>query len=97
MFVLALRVEMHFSACRSLKEKRAVIKPVIEGIRVRHHASVAETEFHDQWQRAAIGVAVVSATPGGAEEWMDQIERFVWSRPDIEVTSVRREWTDFES
>jgi uncharacterized protein len=97
MFVLALRVEMHFSACRSLKEKRSVLKPIVDGIRVRHHASVAETGFQDQWQRAAIGVAVVSGTPGGAEEWMDQIERFIWSRPDIEVTSNEREWTEFES
>jgi uncharacterized protein YlxP (DUF503 family) len=72
----------------SLKEKRAVIKPIVEGVRRRYQAAVAEVDHQDKWQRAAIGVAVVSARAGHAREVMDAIERFVWSFPEVEVLGI---------
>jgi uncharacterized protein YlxP (DUF503 family) len=75
-----------------LKEKRAVLKPIVEGLRHRFSLSVAETDFQDKWQRAEIGVAVVSATAGHAQEVVDSVERWVWSRPDIEVSRFETEW-----
>ena len=72
----------------SLKEKRAVIKPIIEGTRRRYQAAVAEVDHQDRWQRAALGIAVVSASAHHAEEVMAAIERFVWSFPEVEVVSV---------
>jgi uncharacterized protein YlxP (DUF503 family) len=77
---------------RSLKEKRAVLKPIVEGMRHRFSLSVAETGFQDKWQRAEIGVAVVSSTAAHAQEVVDTVERWVWSRPDIEVSRFETEW-----
>ena len=88
MHVEAVRFELHLPHVHSLKEKRAVIKPIVEGVRRRYQASVAEVAHQDKWQRAAIGVAVVSASPHHAREVMDAIERFVWSFPEVEVVSV---------
>jgi len=65
-----------------------VIKPIIEGARRRYQVAVAEVDFQDKWQRAAIGVAVVAASAGHAEEVLAAVERFVWSFPEIEVISV---------
>ena len=67
MFLAVVRIELHIPAARSLKEKRAVVKPVIEGIRHRFSLSVAETDYQDKWQRTEIGVAVVSSTPGAGD------------------------------
>ena len=53
-------VELHLPTCHSLKEKRAVIKPILEGCRRRFQVAVAEVGYQDKWQRAALGVAVVS-------------------------------------
>jgi uncharacterized protein len=86
--VAALRFDLHLPACHSLKEKRAVIKPIIEGARRRYQAAAAEVDHQDKWQRAAIGVAVVSASAGHAAEVIDAVERFVWSFPEIEVVAV---------
>jgi len=72
----------------SLKEKRAVIKPILEGVRRRYQAASAEVAYQDKWQRAALGVAVVSASAGHAEEVMAAIERFVWSFPAVEVVGT---------
>ena len=88
MHVEAVRIEMHLPHVHSLKEKRAVVKPIIEGIRRRYQAAVAEVDHQDKWQRAAVGVAVVSASQHHADEVMDAIERFVWSFPEVEVIAV---------
>ena len=88
MHVEAVRIELRLPHVHSLKEKRAVIKPIVEGVRRRYQASVAEVDHQDKWQRVAIGVAVVSASPRHAREVMDAIERFVWSFPEVEVVAV---------
>ncbi len=96
MHVLALSVELRLPGCTSLKQKRSTLRPIVDGIRVRHHLSVAETDHNDQWQRAEIGVAVVSGSVNHAEDLADRVERFVWSRPDVEVTRADRQWMEFD-
>ena len=80
--------ELHLPHTHSLKEKRAVITPILEGARRRHRVAVAEVDHQDKWQRAAVGVAVVSGSASHAGEVMRAIERFVWSMPEIEVVSI---------
>ncbi len=96
MHVLALTVEMHLSECRSLKAKRSVLKPVIEGARRRFSVAVAETDHQNTWQRSTIGVAAVSASAGHAEEIIDEVERFIWSFPDVHVLSATRTWMEMD-
>ncbi len=96
MHVGVVLVELHIPASRSLKEKRAVVKPIVEGLRQRFALSVAEVAFQDKWQRALIGFAVVSGTYAHAAEVVDAAERWVWSRPDILVSSFDTRWSTFE-
>ena len=96
MHVLALSVELRIPHARSLKDKRQILRPLLDGLRNRQRVSVAETDHQDQWQRATLGVAVVSGSAGDAAEWMDQVERFVWSRPEIEVVRCDREWMEID-
>jgi uncharacterized protein YlxP (DUF503 family) len=96
MFVLALSVELHLPECRSLKAKRSVLKPVTEGARRRYNVAVAETDHQNTWQRAAIGVAAVSATAHHAEEVVDEVERFIWSFPNLQVLSAARSWMEID-
>ena len=88
MHIAAVRFDLHLPHVHSLKEKRAVIKPILEGVRRRYQATSAEVDHQDKWQRAALGVAVVSASAGHAREVMDAIERFVWSFPEVEVVGT---------
>jgi len=96
MHVLALAIELHIPASQSLKHKRAALRPVTEGIRQRFSLSVAETAHQELWQRAQVGVAVVSGTPGMAETVADDVERFVWSFTDIEVAGIERHWMEID-
>ncbi len=64
MVVGSLLLDLHLPASHSLKAKRSVINHVKERLRTRFNASVAEVDHQDLWQRAALGVAVVSGDSG---------------------------------
>lgn len=92
MHAAALSIDLHIPASQSLKSKRAVITPIIEGLRHRFRVSVAEIEFQDTWQRARIGVAIVAASDGVLRSVIDDIERFVDAAPDADVLEIQTTW-----
>lgn len=94
MHVLAVAIDLHLPACRSLKAKRAVLRPLLDGVRARYPVAIAETAWQDTWQRSQVAVAAVSSSAKVAQEIVDDVERFVWSLPDLEVTDVRRHWLE---
>ena len=85
MHVATLQVELHIPNSHSLKEKRAVIKPILEGARRRFQVAAAEVDHQGKWQRASLGFAVVGASPAHVGIVIDKVERFVWSFPEVEV------------
>lgn len=94
MHVLALHIELRFPASHSLKEKRKLLRPIVDGIRSRFEVSVAEVDHQDTWQRTALGVALVGGQPAVVEQIADRIERFVWQAVDTEVLDITRHWLD---
>ena len=96
MHAAAVRFDLHIPQSRSLKTKRAAIRPIVEGLRHRFRVSAAEVDHHDQWQRAAIAVAVVAAGDSQLREVLATIERFVVAAPDIELLDVETAWLESE-
>lgn len=90
----AVCFDLHVPESGSLKVKRAAIRPIVDGLRHRFHVSVAEVDHQDQWQRCAIGVAVVASTDGHLREILDSVERFVDTAANIEVLDVHTDWLD---
>ena len=75
----------------SLKQKRSVVRPLVAELRRRYPGvAVAETGHLDLHRRAEIGVAVVSATAANATGLLDECERMVAARPEIELLSARQ-------
>ena len=94
MYVCAVRFDLHIPDIRSLKGKRAVVKPIVEGLRRRFHVAAAEVDHHEQWQRAAVGVAVVASSHRHVCDILDEVERFVWSHPEVQVLDSARSWLE---
>ena len=94
MFVLALEVDLHVPSSRSLKDKRRPVKSILDGGRQHFGVAAAEVAHHDLLQRAGLGFAIVGAQAGHCEDVIDEVERFVWSHPDIEVLAVERRWLE---
>jgi uncharacterized protein YlxP (DUF503 family) len=77
-------------SCHSLKDKRAVIRPILEGVRRRYQVAAAEVGYQEKWQRALLGMACVSGQASHARQVLDDVERFVWSFPEIEVLNAEQ-------
>ena len=96
MYVEALHVELRIRGMRSLKEKRRVVKRIIADIGTAHPVAVAEVDHQDLWQRADLGIAVVSESPGHVDRMLTSITRDLERRTDVEVLSTSRSYLDEE-
>jgi uncharacterized protein YlxP (DUF503 family) len=85
MFVGIVQIQLHIPAARSLKDKRSVVQSLKERIRHRVHASVAEVDHQDLWQRCALGVAVVSGESHQVDELLQAVRDIVYGAPGAEV------------
>jgi uncharacterized protein YlxP (DUF503 family) len=94
---VAVKFDLHIPQSRSLKAKRAAIRPVVDGLRHRFRISVAEVDHQDQWQRAGIAVAIVAESDGRVQELLDAVERFVAGAPDLELLGTETAWLESES
>ena len=92
--MLALAIELHLPQTHSLKEKRSVLRPLLDGLRNRHPVAVAETAHQDKWQLAEVGIVAVSGSATVVEQIVADAERFVWSFPEFEVVDTRRSWLE---
>ncbi|MGH9292084.1 MAG: DUF503 domain-containing protein [Acidimicrobiales bacterium] len=89
-----LQVELHLPSCRSLKEKRAVIRPIVTSARARYSVAVAEVGFQELHQRSALEVAAVASVEHVVTGMLDAVERLVWAASDAEVVSCTRSWLE---
>ncbi len=85
MHAAAVCFDLHVPESRSLKAKRAAIRPIVDGLRHKYRVSVAEVDHHDQWQRAAVAVAVVAESDRQLHDVLENVRRFVDTRPDVEL------------
>jgi uncharacterized protein YlxP (DUF503 family) len=91
MVVAALTLDVLLGDVRSLKQKRAVVRPLVAELRrCFPGVAVAETGYLDLHRRAEIGVAVVSATAANALSVVAECEDLVACRPEIELLSARQ-------
>jgi hypothetical protein len=60
MVVGILELNLALRGVRSLKEKRRAVKSLKDRLRSRFNISIAEVDAQDNWQRAILGVAIVS-------------------------------------
>ena len=78
--------ELHLPSSRSLKDKRRVVKSLVDRIHQRWRVSIAETGFHDLHQRAEISMAAVTNGESEMENLMEQIRGLVESEPEAWLT-----------
>jgi uncharacterized protein len=90
MFTGTLSLDLLLGDVHSLKEKRAVVRPIVAELRRRFEVAAAEAGDLDLHRRSLIGIAVVAPDAGHCTEVLDACERLVAARPEIELLSARR-------
>lgn len=92
MHAAALEIDLRLPHSTSLKDKRSVVRGVLDGARNRFRVASAEVGHQDLRQRALLGFAAVAGTPSHVTAVLDEVERFVWSFPEVEVLATERGW-----
>ncbi len=90
MWIGSLELDLLLGDVHSLKEKRSVVRPIISDVRRRFQVSVAEVDHPDLYRRSAIGVAVVASEVKHVIDVLDEVERFLAARSEVELLSARR-------
>jgi uncharacterized protein YlxP (DUF503 family) len=75
MVVGILRLTLYIPGASSLKEKRQVLRKVVDRLRARFNVSVAEVGDNDVWQRAVVGIAAVANDHSFVNEVLDKCAR----------------------
>lgn len=91
--VLLLVVDCHIPHAQSLKQKRAVVKSLVDRLRTRLNASVAETGHLDEWQRSAIAVALVSNNRRYLQQQIEIVHQLLLaSTGGLSVSNIEQHW-----
>ena len=84
--------ELHLPGCRSLKEKRGIIKPLTAALRHKLNVSVAETGHQDLWQRAEIACAAVGSARPVVEETLRAADRAIEEADGVRIVDTMTVW-----
>ncbi len=84
--------DLHLPGCRSLKEKRMIVKSLKSRIRNEFEVSAAEAADQDLLQRVQIGVVAVGPDQQPLDALMQKILSFVESSLDGEILGFRNEF-----
>jgi uncharacterized protein YlxP (DUF503 family) len=85
---LELRLENSFS----LKDKRQVVRSLKDRLRRKFNVAVAEIDYQELWQRAALAAVTVSSDHAYAEKLLQSVETEAASLLGSGLTASSVEW-----
>ena len=80
------RVVLYLPESGSLKSKRNLLASIVTRIRSKFNVSVSEIEDNELWQRATLGVAIVSNEARHANRVLSKVVDLV--KADVRLSSL---------
>lgn len=91
MIIEAATIKLYAPWVHSLKEKRMVVKSLIDKTKNKFNVSISEVDEQDFHQTIVLGLACVTGTVSHADSMMDSILTFIEDNADAEIMEVQRE------
>lgn len=91
MIIGICQIDILIFEANSLKEKRHVLKSIIERLKSRFNISVSEVDYHELWNRASVGISVVSNEKIYCEMVIDKVIKFIDNDERVEIVSSNKE------
>ena len=85
MVVAVARIRFRLPANHSLKGKRRVMQSMLAQVRSRYNVACSETDFHDVWQSAEIGICTVGNSEPVLSSAMEKVLHFVEGKCSCEI------------
>ena len=84
--VALLTLKLTLPGCRSLKQKRSLLAPVLARLHKEFNLSAAEIGLQDVWQSAWLGCAILSTDADHNARVLNKVVDFVETHfPEIQV------------
>ncbi len=87
--IVNLRVRIF--GVRTLKEKRGIVRRILNELRKKYNISVSEVGAQDSKTFLEIGIATVNTNKASIERTFDAILEYLEMYPGLEVEEVERE------
>ena len=91
MFIGVLNVGLYLSEPQSLKDKRRIIKSLIEKLKNKFNVAVAETGDLDSWNNCSLGIFCISNEAAHADSMLASVLNFIECIGTVELTEVKTE------
>jgi uncharacterized protein YlxP (DUF503 family) len=96
MFTGSAKICIHLQGITSLKDKRRIVKSVIERLKSRFNVSAAEIDRLDNKRMAVVGIAVVSNDRTFTISQLDTILNFIYNDGRFYVGDVKTDVFAFD-
>jgi uncharacterized protein YlxP (DUF503 family) len=91
MVVGTLRIEFRIQDNHSLKGKRKIVRSLVDRVKHKFNASVAEVGSNDHWQRIELGITTVGNDRRHIDSSLSNILGFIESSYLAEIVDVQTE------
>ncbi|MGI5823765.1 MAG: DUF503 domain-containing protein [Dethiobacteria bacterium] len=91
MFIGICKLELLLLESFSLKDKRQVVRSIIERLKNRFNISIAEVGHLEALKRTALGLALVSNETAYLEKMMGMVINFVEADARVQITGLEKE------
>ena len=96
MIIGVCQLTFQLYASDSLKEKRRVVRSIVERTRARFNVAVAEVADQDVWGSCVIGITCVSTDTRHANAMLDKVTDYITGLPlEIEIFDRQMEFIPF--
>jgi uncharacterized protein len=72
-----LSLHLYFPFCKSLKEKRSQLKPLIHRLHREFNVSVAEMDLLDKWTESIIAISLITNNPSHTQSVLNEVISFI--------------------
>ena len=82
LWIGAALCSLRLSFAGSLKERRQVVRSILDGVRSRFSISPADLGPDNTWNAAELGFSASASSPAELEERLDNLEKFLGQKEE---------------
>lgn len=89
MVFIALKISFQIFASQSLKDKRSVVKSIINRMKGKYNISIAEIDNNDIINQGTIGMGIVGNNRILCRQVLDRVMKDIEEQYEIEINDVQ--------
>lgn len=91
------QIQIDIPACRSVKERRQVIRSLIDKIRRRWNVSAIDLGPENRWDQAYIAFSLVGSSYGMCKDRIETIKNFIEREEDMAAFTIIHFWQEVDA